>query len=163
MKTIDAVRKVVMDIAEVEMTDKECELVSTTPGFLGALSAMIHTGIISDFFKAIDQMVELAYLKKRFMDRARWYAVKAAVDEVCNRIYFNLNLDTSDGFKAAKLALREFGFSEWQISKSMFSGGRIDKIWYSTTGEKDSYQFTDWDPWRFAGLDINSATLEDLT
>ena len=160
MKTIDAVRAAVMEIAQVQMTDKECELVSTTPGFLGALSAMIDTGIISDFFVAIDKTPELAYLKKQFMDRAEWYAVKAAVDSLANRITNGLNSDTPEGMAAAKLALQEFGFSEWQINKSMFSGGRVDKIWYSTTGEKDSYQFVDFDQWRFAGVD--PFTMKDI-
>jgi hypothetical protein len=166
LQPIEVVRKAIEEVVGIELTDKECETIGNTPGFVGAVTAGVDTGIISDFFTAIDKTPEMAYMKKRFIDRAIWLGVKGTIDEVNNRIVAGLNAYTDEGTKAAKAAMMEFGLTQFMIDKSQFEGAAIKGVWYSTVKDKDgnivkdTYQFKDWDPYYFAGVD--PFTMQDI-
>jgi hypothetical protein len=153
LKTIDAVRQAVLEVTGVQLEDRACEAIGQIPGFLGAVGANADIRIISDFLDAVDRMKELVYYKKIFITLAVRYAVKDIVNKVWQRV--------QDGAatESAKQALEEFGLTRWQIDKSQWNGSDL-QIWYSTTNQKDSYSFRQFDPWMLAGID--PSTGDDL-
>jgi hypothetical protein len=153
LKTIDAVRQAVLEVVGVQLDDKACEAIGQIPGFLGAVGANADIKIIGDFLDAIDRTPELSYFKPIFIKIAVKYAVKNILDTVVLRV------QAGQGNESAKQALEEFGLTRWQIDKSQFSGGDL-QIWYSTTNQRDSYGYRQFDQYMLAGVD--SVTLEDL-
>jgi hypothetical protein len=153
LKTLDAARAAILEIVGVQLDDKACEAIGQIPGFLGAVGANADIKIIGDLLDAIDRTPELSYMKAAFIKIATRYAVKNILDEVVLRI------QAGQGDESSKRALEEFGLTRWQVDKSQWSGGNL-QIWYSTTNQKDSYGFRQFDQYMLAGVDNN--TMEDL-
>jgi hypothetical protein len=152
MTTVDAVRQAVLDVLNVKMDDKMCEIISGTPAFLGAVTTHSDIKIISDLLDVIDKTPELAYMKEPLIKIAVRYAVKNILDDVVVRTQ-------SSDIATVKAAMLECGLTQWQIDKSQFSGGQI-QIWYSTTNQMGTFGFRDFDIYMLAGVDWQ--TLEDL-
>lgn len=113
MSTIEAARRAVMEVVGVQLDDKTCQAIGQIPGFLGALGAALDSKqILPDLLSAIDRTPELAYMKKAFTNRAIWYSVKEACDDITIRCQSGVT-DT------AKAALVEAGMSLWEAEKTV--------------------------------------------
>lgn len=159
IKNVEAARQAIEEITGVCLDEKTCAAISGQPGMLGAVGANADIKIISDLLDAIDRMPELAYKKAEFTEVAIRYAIQNIIFDAIVRIQNGIRANTSEGFTVAKNVLKEFGLTDWQINKSEFSGAQV-KIWYSTTGQKDSYQLVDFDAYELANVD--QVTLKDL-
>ena len=159
MSTIEAARRAVMDVMEVQLDDKTCQSIGQIPGFLGALGAGLDvTKILPDLLDAIDRTPELVYMKVAFTKRAIWYGVKDALDGITIRCQSG---DTVD----VKAALVEAGMSLWEAEKS--APFMPFQMYYTTVkdpvtgaGVTGTYGYRDFSAALLGGVD--PYTMEDM-
>ena len=151
---IEVARKAVDEVAGVYIDDKACELISQTPGFLGAVSSKVDIQIIGDLIAAVEKTPALAYVKTALINRAVWYAVKGVVDDAVVR------LQAGEGNAESKLVLQEFGVSAESARKSQWSGRDVEVYTPMSSNPADGFQFKRFNQWALAGID--PTTMNDL-
>jgi hypothetical protein len=159
MSTIEAARRAVMEVMEVQLDDKTCQAIGQIPGFLGALGAGLDVAkILPDLLSAIDRTPELVYMKTAFTKRAIWYAVKDACDAITVRCQTGKAED-------AKAALQEAGMTLWEAEKS--APFMPFQMYYTTVkdpvtgaGVPGTYGYRDFSAALLAGVD--PITMEDF-
>lgn len=134
--TIEAVKQVAAEFFNRNLTEKECGTIQSIMGLPPLLHAMGDVSILNSFFGAFDRMPELAYMETYFREFTIMRVTKDTIEEAASRARKG-DVD----IKAAKLALREFGYSELEVNKTQWSGNTITAVYETTPGaEGGSYR-----------------------